>query len=269
MLGFAGVVEVDGNQVRPRVVAARIDDDGAPDFVEERSSEFRALVDVTVQRQAGLVMLNPIPHGPAADMAAIEKHVALGVKGWSVNDRYGVRGVLDGKSIKFLLDARAGIEVSAEVLDRCEAARRPVDTAVRIGMGIWLGRVVPPFEIFQLEGRGGYKSKTGQSVSAQISSLPVQILDETFPLEFFERRENGLAVVIARDGEDAQRCRSLLPIVQELRYVVKQELLLLDGHARGSPGRRARTKVPAEDQSVRPAAYCRFPGGAVEIKVAM
>ena len=88
-----------------RVVATRIDDGGRADAVEKGSGKFRAFVDVTMQCQEGLVFLNPTPHGFAADVAAIEKHIALRVKRRGVNNRHRFRGFLDGKLPEFLSDA--------------------------------------------------------------------------------------------------------------------------------------------------------------------
>ena len=57
----------------------------------------------------------------------------------------------------------------------------------------------------------------------------MQVFDEIIHLEFFERRENRLAVVIAGDSEDAEGWMGLLPIAQEVRQALKQELRLFDG----------------------------------------
>src|SRR5271157_2407750 len=80
MVNFGEVIEVDENQVGPRMVAAWIDDGGRANPVEIGSGKLGAFVDVPVQRQAGLVFLDPTPHGLAADVAAIQKHIAVGVE---------------------------------------------------------------------------------------------------------------------------------------------------------------------------------------------
>lgn len=72
MLDFRKVIEVDENQVRTRVIGARVDDGGGADGVEGRSGELRAFADVPVERPAGPVFLDLIPQGVAADVAAVE-----------------------------------------------------------------------------------------------------------------------------------------------------------------------------------------------------
>src|SRR5208337_1253355 len=110
MLQLGGVIEVNENQMGPRVVTSRVDDGGRADAVEECSGKFGAFVDVSVQRQVGLVLLNPTSHGFAADVAAIEKHIAARVERRGVNDRHRVRGVLNVELPEFLLDAGHGIQ---------------------------------------------------------------------------------------------------------------------------------------------------------------
>ena len=194
------------------------------------------------------MFLNPAPHGFAPDMAAIEEHVALRVERRGVNDRHGVRGVLNGKPLEFLLDAGQGIQVSLEILDHGEAVRRPHNAAIGICIGIRLRRIVPAFKIFQVKGRGRHIGKAHQGVGAQGSGLLMQVLDEIIHLEFFERGKNRLAVVVAGDGEDAQVGMRLLPMAKEVRQAVEDKLRLLDRQAQRAPkecrdkGRRRKSR---------------------------
>jgi hypothetical protein len=97
----------------------------------------------------------------------------------------------------------------------------------------------------------------------------MQIFDEVIHPEFLERWQNGLAVVIARDGENAQSGMSLLPLPEERRQTVENELRLLDRQAQRSSRGRALTQVSSKNQSVCTRANRRFPRGAVEIHVTM
>jgi hypothetical protein len=132
MLDFGKVIEVDEYQVGPRVVATRVDDRGGADAVEECSGKFGAFVDVSVQRQAGLVFLDPTPQSLTADVAAIEEHIAVSIEGRRVDDRDRMRGVLDLELPEFLLDAGQGIQVRPEILDYHETAWRPNHAAIGI-----------------------------------------------------------------------------------------------------------------------------------------
>ena len=87
----------------------------------------------------------------------------------------------------------------------------------------------------------------------------MQVFDKAVHLKFFQRRKNGLAVVVAGDGEDAQRRMRLLPIAQERGQTVEQELRLVNGKAQGSPRGRAGAQVSAENQGVGVSANRRSP----------
>ena len=130
MLNFRGVIEVDEDQVRTGVVTAGVDDRRRADAVEKRSGEFGAFVDMPVQREARLVFLNPTAHCFAADVSAIEKHIALRTERRRVNNRYRVCGVFNWESLELLRDTGEGIEIGLKVLDQLETARRPLSTAV-------------------------------------------------------------------------------------------------------------------------------------------
>lgn len=98
MLDLGGLIEVDENQVWPRVVATRIDDGGCADGVEKGSREFGAFVNVPVQGKARLVFLDPTPQGLTADVPAIEKHITASIIGRRVDDGHRVCGVLNRKT---------------------------------------------------------------------------------------------------------------------------------------------------------------------------
>ena len=102
MFNSRGVIEVDEDQVGAHVVAAGVNNGGRAEAVEKGSGKFGAFVDVAVQRQEGLVFFNPAPHRLAADVPAIEKHIAARAIRRGVNDRHRVRRVCHRKPPEFL-----------------------------------------------------------------------------------------------------------------------------------------------------------------------
>ena len=97
MVNFGRVIEVDEHQMRASMIAPGLMMVVRADPVAKCSGKFGAFVDVSVQREARLVFLNPTSHGLASDVAAVEKHIAPSVERRRVNHRHGVRGVLNAE----------------------------------------------------------------------------------------------------------------------------------------------------------------------------
>ncbi len=111
--------------MRSSVVAAGIDDDCFADPIAEGAGKFRALMNVTVQREEGLAAFDPAPQRLAPDVSPVKEHVASRPVRRAVDYRNRPTEITRGQEVEFLFDRRPGVQIGVEILNRLKASRRP------------------------------------------------------------------------------------------------------------------------------------------------